>query len=147
MSRLYFAYGSNMKRSRLEDGRIGLVMDHGMTTLKDYRIAFNKQSKDGTGKTNLMPTEQQDVLGVLYGLSEEQLKTLDGIEKGYVRIPLSIEVEGKTTEVQTYVALEERINNDLLPTAEYLSYLIDGAVEHNFPIEYQEFLKGFEVCK
>lgn len=147
MSRLYFAYGSNMKRSRLEDGRVGEVADHGVTTLKDYRIAFNKQSTDGTGKTNLMPTEQQDVLGVLYGLSDEQLKTLDGIENGYVRIPLSIEVEGKATEVQTYVALEERINNDLLPTAEYLGYLIDGAVEHNFPTEYQEFLKGFEVCK
>lgn len=145
MSRLYFAYGSNMKRSRLEDGRIGVVTDYGVTTLKDYRIAFNKQSTDGTGKTNLMPAEQQDVVGVLYGLSEEQLKTLDDIEKGYFRIPISIEVEGKPTEVQTYVALKERINNDLLPTAEYLGYLIDGAVEHNFPKEYQEFLKSFEV--
>lgn len=141
----YFAYGSNMERARLEE-RIGAVIDHGVATLKDYRIAFNKQSLYGSGKTNIMPAEQQDVLGVQYELSEEQLKILDDNEKGYVRVPMAVDVRGKVTEVQTYVALEKRINNDLRPTAEYLGYLINGARDHNFPEEYQKLLKGFEVA-
>jgi gamma-glutamylcyclotransferase (GGCT)/AIG2-like uncharacterized protein YtfP len=136
-----------MKRSCLEE-RIGTVGDRGVATLKDNRIAFNKESKkDGTGKTNILPTQHEDVLGVIYEMSEEQLKILDGIEGGYMRIPMPVQFEGKITEVQTYVASPNRINNDLLPTADYLQKLIDGAKDHGFPQTYQDHLKSFEVCK
>ncbi len=146
MTLLYFAYGSNMKRSYLEE-RIGTVEDCGIATLKDNRIAFNKESKkDGTGKTNILPTEHEDVFGVIYKMSEEQLKLLDGIEGGYVRILMLVEFEGKMTEVQTYVASPHRINNDLLPTTDYLQNLIDGARDHRFPQTYQDHLKSFGVC-
>lgn len=145
MSQFYFAYGSNMKRSRLEN-RIGEVIDHGIASKQDYRIAFNKQSTDGTGKTNIVtPAGQEQVMGVLYELTEDQLKKLDGIEKGYVRIPIIVDWKAETKEVQTYVAIDPMINNDLLPKADYLQFLIDGASEHSFPEEYQELLKGFEV--
>lgn len=145
MSRFYFAYGSNMKRSRLED-RIGEVADHGIVSKQDCRIAFNKQSTDGTGKTNLVtPAEQQEVLGVLYELTEDQLKKLDGVEKGYVRIPTVVDWGSETKEVQTYIAVDSMINNELLPKVDYLQHLIDGASEHSFPKEYQKFLKGFTV--
>jgi gamma-glutamylcyclotransferase len=146
MSRFYFAFGSNMKRERLED-RLDEVIDHNIASLVGYRLSFNKQSVDGTGKTNIMPSEQHEVLGVLYKLSEEQLKKLDEFEKGYVRIPITVDWRGETKEVQTYVAVESRINNQLLPSTEYLSYLIDGATDHGFPPEYIEFLKSIPVCK
>lgn len=144
MSRLYFAYGSNMKRSRLEE-RIGEVIDHGIASLQGHQLAFNKQSTDGTGKTNIMPLNQQEVLGVLYELTEDQLKKLDNIEKKYVRVPITVDWGGVTKEVQTYVALEASINNELLPTAEYLGHLVDGAKDHGFPKEYQDRLKNFVV--
>jgi hypothetical protein len=144
MSRLYFAYGSNMELARLEE-RTGTAIDHGIATLKDCRIAFNKQSVDGSGKTNIISTEKQDVFGVISELSDKQLKILDDNEKGYVRVPIAVDVGGKVTEVQTYVAVEERINNDLRPTAEYLGYLINGAREHGFSEEYQKLLKSFKV--
>jgi hypothetical protein len=128
------------------EGRVGVVIDHGTATLSDYNIVFNKLSIDKSGKTNIAPEEQQNVFGVLYEMSDEQLKMLDESEKGYVRVPMIVDVGGKPTEVQTYVAMEERISNDLLPTSEYLSYLIDGAVEHNFPKEYQTFLRSIKVC-
>jgi gamma-glutamylcyclotransferase len=147
MSRLYFAYGSNMKRSRLEGERIGAVIDHGIATLQNYTIAFNKQSTDGTGKTNIMPAEQKETIGVLYEMTEDQLKKLDEIEKGYYRILIHVEWRGEIKHVQTYVAVEQRINNGLLPTAEYLGHLIKGASDHGFPEEYQTFLKSFEVRK
>lgn len=134
-----------MKRSRLED-RIGEVIDHGVASKQDYRIAFNKQSTDGTGKTNIVtPAGQEQVLGVLYELTEEQLKKLDGIEKGYARIPIIVDWRAETKEVQTYVAIDSMINNELLPKAGYLQLLIDGASEHDFPEEYQKHLKSFEV--
>ena len=134
-----------MKRSRLED-RIDEVIDHGIVSKLDCRIAFNKQSTDGTGKTNLVTqAEQQKVLGVLYELTEDQLKKLDGIEKGYVRIPITVDWRAETKEVQTYVAIDSMINNELLPKASYLQLLIDGASEHDFPEEYQKLLKGFKV--
>lgn len=145
--RYYFAFGSNMKRDRLEK-RLGQVDDLGIAILPDYLVAFNKLSTiDKTGKANIIPKEQVETIGVLYGLTDEQLKELDKSEGGYVRVPIAITSEGKEIEAQTYVAMENRIDNNLLPTAEYLGYLIDGAEEHNFPGEYQNFLKSFGVCK
>ncbi len=136
-----------MKRSCLED-RIGVVEDLGMATLKDYRIAFNKEStRDGTGKTNILPTEREDVPGVLFEMSEEQMKVLDKEEGGYLRVPMPVEFRGEIIEIQTYVASEKRINDNLLPTADYLQKLIDGAKDHGFSQEYQNRLKSFEVCK
>lgn len=148
MSRLYFAYGSNMMRSRLESPeRIGEVIDHGIATLQNYVVAFNKQGSNGTGKANIMPVEQKETIGVLYEMSEDQLKKLDGIEIGYYRVLVHVEWRGEIKHVQTYVAVESKINNDLLPKEEYRGFLISGAEEHQFPEEYQIFLKSFPFCK
>jgi len=145
MSHFYFAYGSNMKSSRLRD-RIGEVIDHGIVSKQNYRIIFNKQSTDGTGKTNLVtPAEQTEVIGVLYELTENQLKKLDDIEKGYMRIPIVVNWGTKTKEAQTYVAIDNMINNELLPKVDYLQLLIEGASEHGFPEEYLKLLKNFKV--
>lgn len=141
-----FEFGSNMKRDRLET-RLGPVEDLGIAILPDYLVAFNKKSIDGTGKANIVPKERVETIGVLYGLTDDQLKELDKSEGGYVRVPITITSEGKEIEAQTYVAMENRIDNNLLPTAEYLGYLIDGAEEHSFPDEYQKLLKSFGVCK
>ncbi len=147
MIRFYFAYGSNMKRARLEE-RVGTVTDHGMATLKDYRIAFNKKSRnDGTGKANILPAEREDVLGVLFEMSENQIKTLDKHEGGYLKVHKAVEFGGEIIEAQTYVASENMINDSLLPDTEYLGLLIAGAKEHGFPQEYQDCLKSFPVCK
>ena len=132
MTNFYFVYGSNMKRSRIEE-RVGIVVDRGIATMRDYSIAFNKQSKDGTGKTNIIPAKQKDVLGVVYELSEDQLKVLDKSEKGYFRVPMEVDLSGKIVPVQTYVAGENTINNELLPKVDYLRLLIDGVYDHNFP--------------
>lgn len=148
MSRFYFAYGSNMKRSRLEDPkRVGEVIDHGIATLQNHIIAFNKKSDDHTGKANIIPTEQKETIGVLYEMSEDQLKKLDGIEKGYYRMLVHVEWRGEIKHVQTYVALESKIDDSLLPTSEYRGFLIAGAEDHQFPEEYQACLKSFPVCK
>lgn len=144
MTQFYFAYGSNMKKTRLQN-RVGVLVDRGMVTLKNYSLLFNKQSVDKSGKANIKVVEGKNIFGVLYELSEEQLNILDNDEKGYKRTLVKIIIDDNELEVQTYIALEDKINNDLLPTEEYLSYIINGARDHNLPEEYQSFLKSTPV--
>lgn len=144
MTQFYFAYGSNMERSRLQN-RVGHLVDHGMATLKNYSLLFNKQSINKSGKANIKAVEGENIFGVLYELSEEQLNILDKNEQGYKRTLIKVGIDGHEIEVQTYIALEDKINNNLLPTEEYLSYIINGARDHNLPEEYQSFLKSTPV--
>lgn len=144
--RYYFAYGSNIKKDRLE-GRLDKVKVFGVAILKGYHIAFNKQSVDRTGKANIIPMVQEEIFGVLYGLSEDQFKKLDKNEDGYKRVSMNVYLGIKKINAQTYIALEEKVNDNLFPTEKYLNFLIEGAREHNFPEEYQNFLKNFIICK
>lgn len=140
----YFAYGSNMLRKRLEE-RLGKVEDLGMVLLYDYKIAFNKKSSDGTGKTNIIPLSGQNVSGVAFSLTTDQLGILDKAEGGYNRTTISAMLNNVLTNMETYVAKETRIDNSLLPTKKYRQYLIDGALEHFFPQDYVEMLNNLQT--
>ena len=82
----------------------------------------------------------------MYDLSLEQIEKLTDIEKGYDRVTLPIQINGKNEPAETFIAQAKRINNDLFPTCEYLGFLIQGAKDHQFPQEYLSFLEGME-CK
>lgn len=145
---LYFAYGSNMLRSRLEnqkkgEKRIGQVIDHGVGVLSDYAIKFNKASINGSGKANIVKVKSGDskVLGVIYELTKEQINLLDKIEVGYKRSVVKIVLENNIIPADTFFAHQEKIQNNLFPTRDYLNFLILGAKEHNFPKDYIEFLE------
>jgi len=147
---LYFAYGSNMLRSRLEnqkrgDERIEQVIDHGAGVLLEHTIKFNKESIDDSGKTNVIEDNDSKVLGVIYELTDTQINLLDKIEAGYTRSPVNVILGSNTIQVDTYFATTENVDNDLLPTRDYLNFLILGAKEHNFSDEYIEFLEKTKV--
>jgi gamma-glutamylcyclotransferase len=138
----YFAYGSNMLTSRLEQ-RLGKVDDGGTAILENHQIIFNKKSSvDYTGKTNVVKIEGGQVVGVVFELTEEQFLLLDGNEGGYHRQTIDVLIDGELTPVITYLANDNRIDNKLLPTVEYRQHLIDGAIEHNFPKEYIAALRN-----
>jgi|SRR3990167_8649023 len=147
---LYFAYGSNMLRSRLENQkkgkeRIGQVVDHGVAVLLGHAIKFNKKSIDGSGKTNIIGENTSKVFGIIYELTDEQIKLLDKIEAGYKKSTVDTLLEGNTVRADTYFAIPKKTDNNLLPTRDYLSFLILGAKEHNFPEDYVEFLEKTKV--
>ena len=48
-------------------------------------------------------------------------------------------------EVQTYIANQNRINNELHPTREYRQFLIDGARKHDFPTDYIQMLESIPI--
>ncbi|HLD53780.1 MAG TPA: gamma-glutamylcyclotransferase family protein [Sediminibacterium sp.] len=141
----YFAYGSNMLRSRLEK-RVGTVDDLGNAMLSGHKIFFNKiSSTDGTGKANIISYEEENVMGVVYSLTAEQIDILDKSEGGYNRITILVMLNNNLVEMETYIAKANRINNELLPTKEYRQYLIDGASEHVFPQDYIEMFNTHET--
>lgn len=146
MPMVYFAYGSNMSKQRLED-RVGLVTDAGVGVLQSYSIEFNKKGKDGSGKTNIVKSNGSKVYGVLYKLSSEQVEILNGFEPNYERRELDIILDTDTVKAETYQALPESIDPSALPSEEYLNHLIHGAQEHDLPEDYINFLRTFQTQK
>ena len=138
---LYFAYGSNMSRARLEE-RVGVVRDHGWSTLHGHRHAFNKLGADGTAKGNIIPAPQDVVHGVLYQLTEEQLRILAHYEGGYVAKQVAVYVHqlAEVYTCTTYKAVKTTL--DLLPHHAYLKHYQKGLQEHGLPQEYCASLLG-----
>jgi gamma-glutamylcyclotransferase (GGCT)/AIG2-like uncharacterized protein YtfP len=137
-----------MLKNRLENQenrvtpKIGSVIDKGAAKLSGYKIVFNKLSIDKSGKTNIAPNEEMVVWGVLYELANDQIEHLDQIEKGYRRTPIIVAHNNEQIEVDTYLATEDSVQENLFPTTEYLKFLVQGAKEHNFPQDYQVFLEN-----
>jgi len=141
---LYFAYGSNMKTQRLKD-RVGEVDVIETAELKNHCLTFNKLSNDGSGKANIEPKEGSSVEGVIFSLTEEQIKKLDCLEEGYIRVKTSVvKFDNNTVMVQVYIANPDKIRRGLDPKREYLQYLIDGTEEHNLSNHYKQFLSSFK---
>ncbi len=132
-----FAYGSNMKTSRLEN-RLGQVFIVGSAVLDGYRFVFNKVGRDGTGKGNITTDAASVVEGVIFDLTEKQLLELDDIEKGYRRV-LFPEIESFV-----YIAEPEQTRDGLSPSEEYFGYVYNGACEHHLSGPYIEFLKTLQ---
>ena len=142
----YFGYGSNMSKKRLEEQNrngqaIGAVNDLGICKLQNYKIEFNKLSRDGSGKTNIIEGEGP-TFGVLFELSDIQKELLTTIEIGYEIKDIKVEFNGEVIDAYTFIASEASVQTGLLPTVTYLNYLIDGAIEHDFPKDYIEMLQA-----
>ncbi len=130
---LYFAFGSNMHRLRLER-RVGPVIDHGWVVLPDYRHAFAKLGRDGSGKGNIEPREGSEVHGVLYWLTDAQLDALGDYEGGYERVEVFPRASGGVVAAVTFRGVEW--HPGLCPTEEYLEHYRQGMAEHGLPEAY-----------
>ena len=123
----YFAYGSNMSARRIRQ-RLGWAPSRMSVRLKNYLLAFNKQSSDG-GKANIKVSPGNEVEGILYFVKESELLTLDGYEgvaeKQYKRQEFEvIDLSGRKMPAIAYVALNT--GPESRPTVEYLNYLLEG---------------------
>ena len=140
---LYFAYGSNMLSERLRS-RITSLNIVSRASLKDRKMVFNKRSKDGSGKANLVESPRSMTWGVLYEINAQDLDKLDKIESGYERVAVRVrKPDGNEVEAVTYVS--EDLTNDSRPYRWYKKLLLSGAREHNLPQDYIAYLEGFPV--
>lgn len=137
----YFAYGSNLKESRLRDRDVR-ILDHKIGYIEDYAFRYNKIGVDDTGKGNIINEEGSRVWGVFFKIPEEDYRHLhEAHEVGYRQI----EVEGtsgeKRVKAKSFVALPENIDNAMTPHPEYHNIVLKGAEEKKLPEDYIRFLK------
>lgn len=136
---LYFAFGSNMHRARLQ-ARVGEVVDLGWATLDDHDHAFSMRGGDGTGKGNIVPCYGARVHGVLYELTPRQLEVLHRYEGGYRLTELEVLHQARVRRhvSASYVALREVPG--LLPADWYLRHYERGMEEHGLPLTYCDLI-------
>lgn len=136
----YFAYGSNMNEGQMKE-RCPDSKLIGKAVLKDYRLAFTIYSpKRKSGCADIIKSAGNDVCGLIYTLTKEDLAKLDRFEghpTHYKRFQVKLEngISAETYEVVNKEKLHQK------PSKEYLDLLINASRKHNFPREYQEFLK------
>lgn len=134
---LYFGYGSNMPRNRIEE-RLGPCERLGAATLVGWRLAFHKRGNDGSGKCDAVFTGNRDdrLWGSLDRLTVDQMEKLDTIELGYDRREVEVCFEGGIESAMLYVAWDTRIDPELRPFHWYKDFVLAGARELGFPRDY-----------
>jgi cation transport regulator ChaC len=133
---MYFAYGSNMNRGKIEKRVHRSSLGGVAARLSGFKLRFNKRSIDKSGKANIVADREGEVWGVLFGLSDVEIESLAEYEGGYSRTYVDVG-SVKTSEsihVLTFVASGDE--PDILPTRQYLGIILQGACEHGLPDEY-----------
>lgn len=129
---LYFAYGSNMSSRRMKK-RTPSAKFKGIACLPKKRLVFNKISKDGSGKANIVDDVKSNVWGVLYEIKKHEMDRLDKDEAGYQRITVHVKTD-KLVNAITYISLG--LNDAMLPLDTYKKWVVEGAREYSLPPEY-----------
>src|SRR5699024_9809906 len=125
---VYFAYGSNMLRERL-DARCPNVRLLGNAMLDDHRLTFDQFSHvDDSGKGGIVPAPGEQVPGVLWTLPPGDLPALDLAEsagRGYERAGVTVtRAGGGAMEAITYRPIDLR--GDLRPWGWYRALGVAG---------------------
>lgn len=142
----YFVYGSNLLqeqlRSRLSEiGENYLQLE--ICSLQGYEFTYNKSSKDGSSKANIIKSENGIVEGVAILILENKLdEFIEKYEKGYLKTEIEIQTKDNTNEnpqltFKAYTCISVNIIS-APPTDGYVSKIIKGAHENNLPQEYIE---------
>jgi len=140
----YFAYGSNMHTGRMQE-RVPSAVPLETAALGGYELRFHKHGADGTGKCNIVPIEDSQVLGVIYRMSSVERPVLDLIEGAdYSRIWLQVTAleTNRPYRVFAYSAKPSVIDDRLLPESWYHEFVVSGAAMHGLPETYVRKLQA-----
>jgi cation transport regulator ChaC len=139
---LYFAYGSNMLSKRLR-ARTPSALVSGVGYVVGRRLTFDKVSTDGSGKCDMEPAASSDrVYGVLFAIPSSEKSALDaaeGLNKGYREEQVDVVTASGTRKAIAYVATAK--DPALRPYHWYKALVVAGAVEHDLPEPYIEWLR------
>jgi hypothetical protein len=152
---VYFAYGSNMSFDQMKE-RCPNSAYLGNGYLKDYKLDFTRMSqKREGGVADIVYSENDEVWGVFYSLTNDDLETLDryeGYPDIYTRNNFTCNIinnnlnEGNTEQLTAIVySVVNKSPNTISPSLSYLKLLLDAAFEYSFPIGYQKLLYKFGI--
>jgi gamma-glutamylcyclotransferase len=151
----YFAYGSNLSRTRLETDRLkpeGVrLVSRRLARLEGYELVFDKPSVyfPGAGAGNIRQNPSATILGTLNQMPEAGLRVLDVYENvasgQYERLDVSVyDVENaQYIDAVTYIA-RNNLGADLRPRRTYLDYLL--ADRDVLPADYIAKLAEVPLC-
>lgn len=139
----YFAYGSNMSTRRLV-ARLPSARVVATGFLIGYKLAFDKVSKDGSGKCDCEHTGNggDRVYGVIFSVASSERPALDryeGAGHGYEPSNVRVETAGGEMDSLTYVATNKQPG--LQPYDWYKHHVVAGAREANLP---EDYVRGIE---
>ena len=142
---MYFAYGSNLDYPQMM-ARCPRARLIGPARLDGYRICFPRRSfVRATAVASIEPSSGSSVWGALYEIEEGDVDRLDSREGYYPgapaersvarRIPVTVKPsDGEPVEAMTYVL--KPVADPGLPSADYLSVIINGAIACRAPEDY-----------
>ena len=115
-----------------------------MGVLRGHALAFHKVGyRDGSGKCDIVASENRTVYGALFMLAEAELPALDvheGVGEGYERRATRILNErGHPIDAWTYVAT--RTDPSLRPYTWYKRHVLEGAREARLPLAYLHMIE------
>lgn len=145
---LYFAYGTNMERFWFKK-RCPKAKFVSAAVLRDHDVTFARSSSMwGGGTADLKPTPGAVVEGVLWEVSEQDLKALDqyeGVPSDYIRKTVTVETkDGKTHQAHIYFVAQP--GGYRPPSKRYMRLLIQGAEEHGLSDEYVRRLEAIKTA-
>jgi hypothetical protein len=162
---LLFQYGSNMEPERLNssDRLAGVAQAIGFARLDHWGIRFDVYSvKNNCGVTDIVPTAQENVLGVLYEVpyravvaprgQRSRMDEIEGARLGrlsnYKRQKILVRRNGGNVEAQTYVGTTlgrrrflRRSSEDRQVSEAYFEHLVAGARRFKLPKSYVTYLR------
>ena len=118
---VYFAFGSNMDDEQMARRCPG-SSSIALATLPEHRLVFRGPSQNrGAGVASVDPAPQQEVVGLLWELSEADIVTLDRLEGAphwYKRVTADVVLgDGATLEAILYRLPTEVL--EMAPTDDY----------------------------
>jgi phage replication-related protein YjqB (UPF0714/DUF867 family) len=135
---LYFAYGSNLCVRQMAL-RCPDAADPRPAVLPDHDWLINQR-----GVATVEPFAGNQVHGVLWELSDDDLATLDraeGVPVRYRRDRLTVDTRGGLS--QAWVYIDHRVTPGP-PRPGYLPRIIDGALHHGLPQRWIDFLRRWD---
>jgi gamma-glutamylcyclotransferase (GGCT)/AIG2-like uncharacterized protein YtfP len=144
----YFAYGSNQDEKQIKE-RCPDSKLVGKFVLKNYRLAYTFFSpKRCCGCADIIKSYGDEVWGLVYELSSQDLERLDGYEghpTDYQRFTTVVSDEnGGEKEVEVYEVVKKSTEH-LKPSRAYHDILVEASRKYNFPDFYHRLLASFKV--
>ena len=152
----YFAYGSNLDPEQMAERCPSAAFLH-RALLPEFELAFTRWStRRRCGVADVVPSPGGRVWGVVYAMSEDDGRLLDGFEgfvpgrtaNWYARVERTVAIDGdphRPLAVVTYEVVE-RAPEPFAPSDDYLRHLVRGAAHWGLPDAYQAHLRSIATA-
>ena len=146
---VYLAYGSNINLKQIKE-RCPTAQFLSKVVLKGYKHTFPLHSVSwGDGVAGIVLDKKEQVEGVAYKISKDDLEKLDkfeGVDKGaYFRKKEKIVLEnGLILKAWIYLPISDN-NSSFPPSLKYIDTILEGGRDHELSIQFIDYLASIKL--